>query len=72
MGLDVMADVTSGAWPVFWAIIGVVWLVSLVVCIIKRHWVLFLIGWIFPMLWIVGACLPSRAPKRGASDQTAT
>ena len=30
----------------------------------KGHWVLGLIGIIFPILWIIGAILPSRYVRR--------
>lgn len=29
-------------------------------CFRKGHWVLGLIGFIFPLLWVIGAVLPSR------------
>jgi hypothetical protein len=29
-------------------------------CFRKGHWVLGLIGFIFPLLWLIGAILPSR------------
>jgi uncharacterized membrane protein len=32
----------------------------------KGHWVLGLIGFIFPILWLIGAVLPAR---RGASHR---
>jgi hypothetical protein len=47
-----------------WAITGVIYLVLIcTLCILsfrKRHWVLGLIGFIFPILWLVGAILPAR------------
>jgi hypothetical protein len=30
----------------------------------KGHWVLGLIGFVFPILWIIGAMLPSRYARR--------
>ena len=30
----------------------------------KGHWVLGLIGFVFPILWLVGAMLPSRYERR--------
>jgi len=48
--------------------LGVIYLVLLVVFAIqsfrKGHWVLGLIGFIFPILWIIGAILPSRYARR--------
>jgi hypothetical protein len=44
--------------------LGIIYLVLLVVfailCFRKGHWVLGLIGFIFPILWIIGAVLPNR------------
>ena len=52
-----------------WAItLGIIYLVLLVVFAVlsfrKGHWVLGLIGFIFPILWIIGAILPSRYATR--------
>jgi len=45
-------------------LLGIIYFVLLVVFAItsfrKGHWVLGLIGFIFPILWIIGAILPSR------------
>ena len=30
----------------------------------KGHWVLGLIGFIFPVLWVIGAILPDRRRRR--------
>lgn len=48
-----------------WGItLGIIYLVLLVVFAVlsfrKGHWVLGLFGFIFPILWIIGAILPSR------------
>ena len=44
--------------------LGVIYFVLLIafgiLCFRKGHWVLGLIGIIFPILWIIGAILPSR------------
>ena len=50
---------------VFWGIgLGVVYLVLIVTLAVmsfrKGHWVLGLIGFIFPVLWLIGAILPSK------------
>ena len=52
-----------------WGIIlGLIYLLLLVVFAVlsfrKGHWVLGLIGFIFPILWIIGAILPSRYATR--------
>jgi hypothetical protein len=48
--------------------LGIIYLVLLFVFAVlsfrKGHWVLGLIGFIFPILWIIGAILPSRYERR--------
>lgn len=48
--------------------LGIIYFVLLLVFAIlsfrKGHWVLGLIGFIFPVLWIIGAILPSRYTRR--------
>jgi hypothetical protein len=45
-------------------LLGVIYLVLLVTLGImslrKGHWVMFLIGIIFPILWLIGAIMPAR------------
>ena len=47
---------------------GVIYFVLIVtlgiLTIRKGHWVLFLIGIIFPLLWIIGAILPPVGARR--------
>jgi hypothetical protein len=55
--------------PTGWGFtLGIIYLVLIVVfailCFRKGHWVLGLIGFIFPILWIIGAVLPSRYARR--------
>jgi hypothetical protein len=49
-------------------LLGSIYLVLLFVFAVlsfrKGHWVLGLIGFVFPLLWIIGALLPSRYPRR--------
>ena len=44
--------------------VGVVWLVLAVtvgiICLVKGHWVMFLIGLFIPLFWIIGAIIPRR------------
>ena len=52
-----------------WGItLGIIYFVLLVVFAVlsfrKGHWVLGLIGFIFPILWIIAAILPSRYARR--------
>ena len=49
----------------FWGIgLGVIYLVLLftlaVMTFRKGHWVLGLIGFVFPLLWLIGAVLPDK------------
>ena len=49
----------------FWGIgLGIIYLVLLftlaVMSFRKGHWVLGLIGFIFPILWLIGAVLPDK------------
>ena len=49
----------------FWAIGGVIlYLVLLLTLAVlsfrKGHWVLGLIGFVFPLLWLIGAVLPDK------------
>ena len=52
-----------------WGItLGIIYFVLLVVFAVLSfrtgHWVLGLIGFIFPILWIIGAILPGRYARR--------
>jgi len=48
--------------------LGVIYLVLLftlaVLTFRKGHWVLGLIGFLFPLLWVIGAVLPDRHRRR--------
>ena len=42
-----------------------------VMCIRNGHWVMFIIGIVFPLLWIIGALMPpaeARAVPEGAAS----
>ena len=56
---------TGAGWGIT---LGIIYFVLLVVFAVlsfrKGHWVLGLIGFIFPILWIIGAILPSRYARR--------
>ena len=48
-------------WAISMAILYVVLLVTVAVITFRKgHWVLGLIGFVFPILWLIGAVLPSR------------
>ena len=60
------------AWYVGLGILYLVLIATLAVMTFRKgHWVLGLIGFIFPILWLIGAVLPSRyrrgTPKRHSS-----
>ena len=55
--------------PTFWGIgLGILYLVLLCTLAVKSfrkgHWVLGLIGFIFPLLWLIGAILPAKRYRR--------
>lgn len=57
-----IADATSGGFVALWAAIYLVLLITLgIFSIRKGHWVMFLIGFIIPIFWLIGALLPRRA-----------
>lgn len=51
-----------------WILLSVIYLVLLFTVAImtfrKGHWILGLIGFIFPVLWLIGAVLPSHRSGR--------
>jgi hypothetical protein len=52
----------------FWGIgLGILYLILLFTVALmsfrKGHWVLGLIGFIFPILWFIGAIMPSRSRR---------
>lgn len=66
---QIWPDKTGGGGPmVLGFTLGIIYLVLLLVFAVlsfrKGHWVLGLIGFIFPVLWIIGAILPSRYARR--------
>jgi hypothetical protein len=50
-----------------WVLMGVIYLVLVcTLCLLsfrKGHWVIGLIGFIFPVLWLLGAILPARRSR---------
>jgi hypothetical protein len=61
-------DPTEGKPMILGFTLGIIYLVLFIVFAIltfrKGHWILGLIGFIFPILWIIGAILPSRYAHR--------
>ena len=59
--MTVLADVTSGGFIGLWSVIYVVLLVTLgIISIRKGHWVMFLVGLVLPIFWIIGSLMPTR------------
>jgi hypothetical protein len=54
--------------PGWWILGGCIYVVLVftlaVLSFRKGHWVLGLIGFVFPLLWLIGAILPSRYARR--------
>jgi hypothetical protein len=49
-------------WYVGGAILYIVLLVTMgVMTIRKGHWVMFLVGLVFPLFWLIGAIMPPAA-----------
>ena len=52
----------------WWFTVGIIYLVLLftlaVLSFRKGHWVLGLIGFVLPVLWVIGAILPDRRRRR--------
>jgi hypothetical protein len=56
---------TTAAWATGLAALYLVLLVTLAVLSFRKgHWVLGLIGFLFPLFWVIGAILPSRRGYR--------
>ena len=53
------------AWGITLGILYLVLILTLAVLSFRKgHWVLGLIGFIFPVLWLIGAILPARRAYR--------
>lgn len=49
------------AWAISMAVLYLVLVLTIAVLTFRKgHWVLGLLGFIFPILWLIGAILPSR------------
>jgi hypothetical protein len=56
----VLASV-SDLWIGLWAAIYFVLMITLgILSLRKGHWVMFLVGIIFPIFWLIGAIMPRR------------
>ena len=54
-----------------WALLVAIYFVCLVtigvMCIRKGHWVMFIVGIFFPIMWIVGAVMPPTDDARASA-----
>jgi hypothetical protein len=55
------ADVTGGGFIALWSVIYLVLILTLgFLSLRKGHWVMFLIGIVLPIFWLIGAVMPAR------------
>ena len=54
--------VSAGAWVGLGILYFVLLLTLGIISIRKGHWVMFLIGIVFPLFWLIGALMPPRRP----------
>ncbi len=55
--------VSAGAWVGLGILYFVLLLTLGIISIRKGHWVMFLIGIVFPLFWLIGALMPARQPE---------
>jgi hypothetical protein len=51
---------TSVGGVILWVTLFFIWVALAVLCARNRHWVLFIIGFFFPLLWLIGALIRPR------------
>jgi uncharacterized membrane protein len=53
------------AWAISMSILYLVLIVTIALLTFRKgHWVLGLLGFVFPFLWVIGAIMPSRRAYR--------
>jgi hypothetical protein len=58
-------SMTTPGWAILSAVIYLVLIFTLALMTFRKgHWVLGIIGFIFPLLWLIGAIMPSRRRYR--------
>jgi hypothetical protein len=56
-----MGFMSGSAWAISMAVLYLVLIFTIALLTFRKgHWVLGLIGFIFPILWLIGAILPAR------------
>jgi hypothetical protein len=59
--MEMATNVVGGGFIVLWSVLYLVLIVTLgLMSIRKGHWIMFVLGFFFPVLWLIGAILPRR------------
>ena len=49
-------------WPVFGGALAIIWVIVFVMfaftALRKGHWIMFIVGFLLPIFWIIGALIP--------------
>jgi hypothetical protein len=60
--------VSTAGWIALFGVLYVVLLITLgITSIRKGHWIMFLVGIVVPLFWIIGALMPPTQARGGAS-----
>lgn len=63
--MTMLADLTSGAFVGLWVVLWyAIFIAFAVTCFRKRHILLFIVGFLLPFCWLIGALLPDRRRRR--------
>ena len=54
-----VAGLFNAGFTLLWVLLFLLWVFLAYSCAKKRHWILFVLGFFFPLFWIIGALLPS-------------
>ena len=58
--MPTLLAVSAGAFVGFGVLYFILLLTLGILCLRKGHWVMFIIGIIFPLFWLIGAVIPPR------------
>jgi hypothetical protein len=54
--------ISTGGWIAIGGVLYLILLITLgIMSLRKGHWVMFILGFVFPLFWLIGALLPSTA-----------
>jgi hypothetical protein len=60
-GDEMLADLTAGPFVGLWVVLWYsLFALFAVFSFLKRHWLWFILGFLLPIFWVVGALLPDR------------